>query len=83
MAVIRKFEMSALLNSFIMTEIQLKSTGQLNLNFTESLIEVLFELLYCVFARSTLDLNEFNSITLFLYILNVIQSKICNFKSEI
>ncbi|KAG2700491.1 hypothetical protein I3760_06G000100 [Carya illinoinensis] len=41
MAIIRKFEMSALLNSFIMTEIQLKSTGHLNLNFTESLIECL------------------------------------------
>ncbi|KAM3684567.1 hypothetical protein ACJW31_11G053600 [Castanea mollissima] len=40
MVVIRKNEMSALLNSFIMTDIQLKSIGQLNLNFTESLIEV-------------------------------------------
>ncbi|KAF3943895.1 hypothetical protein CMV_029587, partial [Castanea mollissima] len=41
MVVIRKNEMSALLNSFIMTDIQLKSIGQLNLNFTESLIECL------------------------------------------
>ncbi|KAE8077724.1 hypothetical protein FH972_016258 [Carpinus fangiana] len=41
MAVIRKNEMSALLNSFITTDIQLKSTGQLNLNFTESVIECL------------------------------------------
>lgn len=45
MAVIRKNEMSALLNSFITTDIQLKSTGQLNLNFTESVIEVYFDVL--------------------------------------
>jgi hypothetical protein len=57
MAVIRKNEMSALLNSFITTDIQLKSTGQLNLNFTESLIEVYFDVLCPVLQGSALYLK--------------------------
>lgn len=59
MVVIRKNEMSALLNSFIMTDIQLKSIGQLNLNFTESLIEVYYDLLFHLLTRSSLYLKEF------------------------
>ena len=59
MVVIRKNEMSALLNSFIMTDIQLKSIGQLNLNFTESLIEVYYDLLFHLLPRSSLYLKEF------------------------
>lgn len=37
---IRSHRKSSVLNSFITTDINLKSTAQLNLNFTESLVEV-------------------------------------------
>ncbi|XP_057965676.1 uncharacterized protein LOC131156193 isoform X2 [Malania oleifera] len=40
--VVRKDEMGALVDDFVMTDIQLKSIGQLNLNITESLIECVF-----------------------------------------
>lgn len=37
----RRDEKNALLNSALMTDIHLTSTSQLNLNLTESLVEVL------------------------------------------
>ena len=37
---IRSYRKSSVLNSFVTTDINLKSTAQLNLNFTESLVEV-------------------------------------------
>lgn len=40
MKIIRKHEMIALLNSSIFTDIYLTATAQLNLNVTESLVEV-------------------------------------------
>ncbi|KAJ0027885.1 hypothetical protein Pint_36533 [Pistacia integerrima] len=42
MKVIRKHEMIALLNSSIITDIDLTATAQLNLNFTDSLVECIF-----------------------------------------
>ncbi|OVA10906.1 Vacuolar protein sorting-associated protein 13 domain [Macleaya cordata] len=42
LSMIRKYEQSALLNSSVKTDIYLKSTAHLNLNFTEPLIEVIF-----------------------------------------
>uniref|UniRef100_F6I5I0 Vacuolar protein sorting-associated protein 13 VPS13 adaptor binding domain-containing protein n=1 Tax=Vitis vinifera TaxID=29760 RepID=F6I5I0_VITVI len=42
---IRSHRKSSVLNSFITTDINLKSTAQLNLNFTESLVEALFRVI--------------------------------------
>lgn len=41
LSISRKYDKSSVLNSAIMTHIHLKSTKQLNLNVTESLIEVI------------------------------------------
>ncbi|KAK6259268.1 hypothetical protein SCA6_013742 [Theobroma cacao] len=42
MEIIRKKELNALLDNSIITDVHLLSTGQLNFNFTESLIETVF-----------------------------------------